>query len=249
MAPKKRRLGSWKEFLAYWEASRDVEESALGAIKALRASNAPCWDDVDSVWNTFGSYYAISLFLTDVLEDEFPELGEQIYKEVVDHFLEIAELRRDRHTDLPKYLWDDTSQRLLVFLGKNPPIPKLQKRVRSFLQAVTVFLHGEIDKKSLTRALLNYQMFDELKQLVKERVYDAIPPLFEAVVEQVGEENAHIILDIVRFGTQRLSLIGEAYLLVGSDSRVLRLLIKLSQACISGRGVPYTEFKDLSSRA
>lgn len=245
MAPEKRRLESWKEFLAYWEASRNVEESALGAIKALRASNAPCWEDVHSVWDTFGSYYAISLFLTDVLEDEFLELGQQIYKEVVDYFLEIAELSRDRHTDLPKYLWGDTTQRLLVFLGKNPPIPRLQKRVRNFLQAVTVFLHGEIDRRSLTRALLNYQMFDELKQLVKERVYDAIPPLFEVVVEQVDEENAYCVVCLVMSGWHVPQAVGKAFQLVGDDSRILRLLIDLSQAYLSEHGKPYPLEKSL----
>lgn len=244
MAPEKRRLGSWQEFLAYWEASRDVEEEALGAIKALRASNAPDWDDAYNVRGTYGRHYTISLFLTEVLEDEYPELGEQIYKEVVDHFLEIAESIRDRHSNLPMYLWVDTTQRLLVFLGENPPIPKLRGRIRDFLRAVIAFLLKDIDKASLALALLRYQMFDELESFVENGVYEAIPPLFEAVVERMGEGYAHIARRLVRGGWANKCgddayYVVNGFKLVRSDARALYLLLDLATAHIDKYGGPY----------
>ena len=251
MAPEKRRLGSWKEFLAYWEASRDVEEEALGAIKALRASNVFDWDDVYSVRGTHGRHYTVSLFLAEVLEDEYPELGEQIYKEAVDFFLEIARLtERD---GLPDLFWVSTSNRLFAFLGKNPPIEGLRGQIRNFLLRMATYpvkprcrpdlkppIEEEWDNTAYARALLRYQMFDELERLVEDRVYEAIPPLFEAVVEQVHREKANIYVEaLVLNGWRAVVDIGPALKRVGSDARALYLLLDLATAFIDEHRRPY----------
>jgi len=261
MAPEKRRLGSWKEFLAYWEASRDVEEEALGAIKALRASNVFDWDDVYSVRGTHGRHYTVSLFLAEVLEDEYPELGEQIYKEAVDFFLEIARLtERD---GLPDLFWVSTSNRLFAFLGKNPPIEGLRGQIRNFLLRMATYpvkprcrpdlkppIEEEWDNTAYARALLRYQMFDALGELVEGKIYEAIPVLAAAVVEQLVVGGVYefrakgTVMKLVRWGwlgafVAEDTYIAQAFRGVGDDSRVLRLLLNLSSARLDEYGLCY----------
>lgn len=260
MAPEKRRLGSWKEFLAYWEASRDIEEEALGAIRALRASNALDWNDTCDALGAWARCHVISLFLTEVLEEEYPELGELIYKEAVEEFLAIAEMVRKPPLGLPMYVWVDTTQRFLTFLSKNPPLSELQKRVRDFLRAVLIWDRpAETDRALLTQALLRYQMYDELERFVENRVYEAIPVLFEAVVEQMGRGHywtsraGRLVqrgwgpcakgFELVHEGdweaVEHLLTLGRAFRSVRKDSRVLGLLLDLATAYIDEYGRPY----------
>lgn len=193
-------------------------------------------------------------FLLRFLDQEYesPVAGEP-YVKVVKRLLELLaqrELLYRMLEDQPHPL-----HRLIDFLGQHPPVERARGKVRDFL--ANAFdrrlltrgdswaarrsrerwsAHAALSWESLARALLHYQMFVQLESFVENKVYEAIPVLFEVVVEQVGEENAYWIEGLVRWrwdeDSRRINAryVAEAFLLAGSDTRWLRLLFDLAQA-------------------
>jgi hypothetical protein len=159
---------------------------------------------------------------------------------------------------------------LLRFLGEYPPLDGLRSKVRDLLDQVagecvvakagnpgSVAIAGypklagiyPVHMGLVVHALLCYQMFDQLKSLVKERVYEAIPMLANVVRWQLVVSGMHkasakaAVVDVVRRGwggvTRNTSHVAVAFRCIGDDSRVLRLLFNLAQAHIREWGLCY----------
>lgn len=174
----------------------------------------------------------------------FPSAGE-IYAEVIRQLADAEGVLSGVH------LW-----RLLDFLGRHPPIEGIRGKVKELLVVSRrrVKESTYLDRppiphlwETLARALLRYQLFDVLEVLVQQRVYDAIPALYDAVVEQIAGDGsrkqapAQILVAELMLGGWRhaTAQIGTAFRLVGSDARALYLLLDLSTAYIDEHGKPY----------
>jgi len=150
---------------------------ALGLAVAARTVWMPNpWVKVEFLFNFLDQEYSFDP------PDIFP-LGGEIYAEVVRQLLE---------ADSSFGLSEEYSQRLVDFLGRYPPIEGIRGKVKEFLARRATELTGSrglvIPRlwESIARALLRYQAFDVLGELVNKGVYDAIPALFEVVVEQAS---------------------------------------------------------------
>lgn len=173
-------------------------------------------------------------------------VSHKICVEIVDQLLE-------HQGKLFKMVGKDTFplRDLLRFLGDYPPLDGLRSGIRCLLEMVAgeccVLRGGASSAAAITgcpklagiypshldlvvRALVCYQMFDHLKQFVRAKIYEAIRPVFEAVVAQVGVAEADCIWEAVKGGWGASEAVAEAFRLVGDDARALRILIDLSQA-------------------
>lgn len=260
MAPKKLKVATLEDLERIFEDYKDKPEIAHGLAVAARHMRFHFEGHTESEAE-FAARKArkIRFLLSFLGEYDESSLAEEIYAEVVGQLLE---MRRGLFSGKPYPL-----RRLVDFLGSHGPIQGVRGRVRELLERITDECIGlrecvgseyhhirrdfgkhypalaELEcsgMESLVRALLRYEMYDPLRtEFVEKKVYEAIPPLFKAVVEQVGEKKAHLVRVLVGYGWRREVPIAKALRLVGRDARTLTLLLNLSQAYIDEYGEPH----------
>lgn len=211
----------------------------------------------------------IRFLLAFLGEYDESSLAEEIYIEVISQLLGMSDWLFTPELALAgMYLASQYPLQLIDFLGQRPPFEGLRGKVKDFLRKISdVRLTAEgsvwwakncpalatLPWEPLVQALLCYQIFDRLGYISRNRIYAAIPPLFEAVVEQMGEvrraedpskgptkEVRRVwAMPLVFGGWRAIVDTSRVFRLVGSDTRALRLLIDLSQAYIDQHGTHY----------
>ena len=233
VAPKKSEDATIEDLEQIFKKHGHKPQIALGLAVAARNVWSPIWKERIEFLLTLleQNYYPDRADL----EYEVPLAGE-IRAEVVSQLVEIP--------GAAEWICGDQLQRLVDFLGRHPPLEGVRGKVKTFLATFNRFkvqrlTSVPLDWESLTQALLRYQMFDELGLLVKNRIYDAIPALLEAVVEQVGERSFALVYNLVIDGWENEHCVAVAFQKVGDDSRALKFLLNLAQAYIDEHGESY----------
>jgi len=211
-------------------------------------------------------------FLLGLLNDVFYDLSQggggyyekvlfdNIYIEIVGQLL----------GDLKDRLYDMTDgnavplRGLIAFLGKHEPLDGLRGKIREFLkevatQCMAATLSGMEEHYPpaimvlfregwyfIAKALLRYQMFSELGMLVDRRIYEIMPALFQAVIDQKGASRVATTHDVEQVacygrgcGRDTPHSVARVFEAVGGDARTLYLLLKLANAYNDEHREPY----------